>query len=132
VPAVEREDRADASLVSEYHDRRIDNSDVEIAVALDHCGTLPEAVDRHRTEVVRAARQFAEHCKFGFDTEACGDEVVEFGHHVRRHDQRVVECFHHCDDCSVGRFASIEQREQCARVGDDHRSPKPASSSSTR
>lgn len=69
-------------------ERRVGSTDVLIAVPIDDRGRCSQIVGFDRREVVRPTTQFTQRLQLGVDTEPGGNQMVDFGHDVGRHDQR--------------------------------------------
>lgn len=131
VPTVQGEDRARAVSVGQHDVGRIRDPDPLILVFRDDAGGLLDFGGTAVGELPGPAGEFTQDGELGIDTYPGGDEIVEFRYHIRGYDERVCGAIDALRHCGVVWLGGVEIGKQRTRV-DDHRSPKPASSSSTR
>src|SRR4029450_5310843 len=129
---VERQQRARPVPPRDHDEGRISGADLLIAIAADDPRARPKVVRVELREVAGTTRELGEYLHLGIDADAGRDEIVEFGHNEGRDNQRLIRALDDASCVVVPRLSAVEQRQQGTGGGDDHRSPNPASSSSTR
>lgn len=76
---VERQQVSDSVSLSEDDDGRVCNSDLELAIFLDHGGRYLDVICPKRVHGVRPPSDLPEKGELGFDTHARYQQIVELG-----------------------------------------------------
>src|SRR5215203_4878556 len=118
--------------VRQHHVGRIRETDSQVAILHHYPPRLGHVHDRELREAVCFPYDLLEQGELGVAANSCNQKIVEFCQYEGRQDER-WRCFAQRRLSSLMKtLVGIDCGEQSAGVEDDHHSPKPASSSSTR
>src|SRR6185436_11455106 len=124
VAVIEREDVAAVVTLGQNDERGIGESDVDVAVGLDHPSRLRDVADVERREVVRPASHVLEKQQLGFRPAEFLNQVVDLRQHEGRQNERRLRVAKRTRAGLVMTLVLEQRGENAARVEQDH-SPKP-------
>ena len=131
MPAIEGHNRPRAVSISQHHVGGVRNADALITVLLDDGDSSLELGHAEIGQFPCTAGQFTQHSDFGIHADARADQIVQFRDDIGRDDEQLLGAIDDAGYRLMVRLFPIEIGKQRAGV-DDHRSPKPSKSSSTR
>ena len=132
VTLVQGEDVPRPMPLGEHDERRIGEADLQLGVPREHILRGRDIARIERLELVSTPGDFIEEGGLGDASYMARYQVVEFGEHERREQQRRRGFGQSRYTLRVVTLAGVDRRKEPARIEQDHNSPKPASASSTR
>jgi len=126
VALIERRERVRRALVGEHHDRRVRQSELEVAIPR---AQLPRGLQPAGVECLDGVgdRQVVEQRQLGVDTETRQDQMVGFGGREGGDDQLARPLLQRREDRGVVGIVGVRGAIERARV-DDQRADRPSSS----
>lgn len=129
---VEREQIPDSVSLGQNHEGCIGEADVELRMTTNEPLGGGDLIGVERFEPIDGARDLGEERTLGLLVDPRGEQVVELGKHEWRQHPGRWRGAQRRGCRGMVTLAAVDRGQKTAGVEDDHRSPKPVSSSSTR